>query len=272
MQHRSPRPRAGHARVHVHRDIVVWSGGSRRAAVDVWFHPAFGDSRASYRQAFDSGLSRWARLFVHDPPGHGASPPRKSGLTLDDCARQWCELINRFSRSNAVVLVGHSMSGIIASRVAKLLARPPLLVIGVEANLTRRDAYFTGLAARFAEPARFHASLCRRVLRLADCDPSARAFAGSLEVADPLTLWTLGRSVVALKDPGSAFRKVRTAKVHYWDATAASREARAYVTRHGLPLRAFTALGHWPMLKAPDTFYGAIADDIRRLSKGTRAK
>jgi hypothetical protein len=58
------------------------------------------------------------------------------------------------------------MAGIIASRTAKRLQRPPALVIGVEANLTRADAYFTGRAAQFDEPAAFYAAFRSRVMRM----------------------------------------------------------------------------------------------------------
>jgi pimeloyl-ACP methyl ester carboxylesterase len=130
--------------VHVYEGVVVWSAGSARRPVDLWFHPALGDSNLTYRQAFDSELLEHARVFVYDPPGHGASPPIPAGLTVERAARLWCSLIRRFSRSRRVVLVGHSMAGVIASRTATLLRRPPAMVIGVEANLTPADAYFTG--------------------------------------------------------------------------------------------------------------------------------
>ncbi len=249
---------------------MIWASGPPDARLDVWFHPAFGDSRLSYRHAFESELSEHARVFAYDPPGHGASPPRPRGLTLTDAARLWCELIAHFSRSRRVVLVGHSMAGIIASRTANGLKRPPALVIGVEANLTRADAYLTGLAAQFDEPATFHATLRSRIRRLARQDGIVQGFACSLEFGDPLTLWTLGRSVFAQRDPGAAFRRLRCPKIHYWDATSASRDSRDYIARYGLPDRRLDHLGHWPMVKAPSAFYAAVADDIRKLQGMSR--
>jgi pimeloyl-ACP methyl ester carboxylesterase len=258
--------------VHVHQSVVVWAGGALKAPFDVWFHPAFGDSRLSFRDAFDSALSEHLRIFVYDPPGHGASPPRPKGLTVAGGARLWCDLIARFSRSRPVVLVGHSMAGLIASRAAALLRRPPALIIGVEANLTPKDAYFTGLAARFDEPIAFYESFRRQILRMARGDEIVQRFACSLEFADPVTLWTLGRSVAAQKDPGGAFRRLRCPKMHYWDATSCSPDTRAYVERHYLPQRKLNGLGHWPMVNAPATFYAAVMDDIRRLCQsGSRA-
>lgn len=264
MRNTGLRSRQRMPEVHVHQSVVVWAGGPSRARFDVWFHPAFGDSRLTYRHAFESALSKCARIFVYDPPGHGASPPRSKGLTVASGARLWCELIARFSGSRPVVLVGHSMAGLIASRAAAMLQRSPALVIGVEANLTQADAYFTGLAARFDEPAAFYASFRRQILRMARGDDIVQRFACSLEFADPMTLWTLGRSVAAQKDPGAAFRRLRCPKIHYWDATGCSPGTRAYVERYHLPQRRLDCLGHWPMVKAPAAFYAAVMGDIRK--------
>lgn len=251
--------------LHVHGGVAVWAGGSASGGVDVWFHPAFGDSHLSYRDVFASALSKQARLFVHDPPGHGASPPRPEGLTITGAVRLWCDLIAHFSASRVLVLLGHSMAGIIASRTARLLERSPALVIGVEANLTRADAYFTGLAARFDDPDAFHASFLSRISRLARRDEILHRFASSLQFADPRTLWRLGRSVWAQPEPGADFRRLRCPKIHYWDPGGSSKATQAYVARHQLPHRRLDGLGHWPMIKAPDTFCEAIADDIRQL-------
>jgi pimeloyl-ACP methyl ester carboxylesterase len=258
--------------VHVHHGVVVWAGGRSEAPFDVWFHPAFGDSRLSYRHVFESALAKCARVFVYDPPGHGASPPRPKGFTVADGARLWYELIARFSGSRAVVLVGHSMAGIIATRTAALLRTPPMLVIGVEPNLTRADAYFSGLAARFNEPATFYASFRRRIIRMARRDEIVHRFACSVEFADPMTLWTLGRSVLAQEDPGERFRRLRCPTLLYWDPISASRGMRDYIVRHRLPDRRFDHHGHWPMITAAGRFYAAIADDVRKLHERERRR
>jgi pimeloyl-ACP methyl ester carboxylesterase len=248
--------------VHTHDGVVVWAAGSRRATVDVWFHPALGDSHLTFRHAFTSELLAWARVLAYDPPGHGASPPRRKGLTLPRAARLWCELIKRFSGSRPVVLIGHSMAGVVASHAASRLHRAPAMVVGVEANLIAADAYFTGLAAEFAEPSAFYATLRSRVLRMARKDVGARRFACSLEFADPMTLWTLGRSVVAQRDPGRAFRRLTCPKLHYWDRSGTSKEARNYLVKHRLPNRSLSGMGHWPMTTAPAEFYSTIAADL----------
>jgi pimeloyl-ACP methyl ester carboxylesterase len=253
--------------IHTAAGVVLWSAGSTHAPLDVWFHPALGDSHLTFRHAFTSELLERARVFAYDPPGHGASPPRSKGLTLAQAASLWSELIQHFSESRSVVLIGHSMAGIVASHAATQLRRAPAMVIGVEANLAPADAYFTGLAAQFDEPAAFYAVLRSCVLELARKDLGAQRFACSLEFADPMTLWTLGRSVAAQRDPGRAFRRLSCPKLHYWDSSGISQDAQNYLAKHGLPNRSLRGLGHWPMTTAPAQFYSAIAKDVAAISR-----
>ena len=256
-------PRDG-LEVFTHENVVLWAGGNRRAPLDVWFHPAFGDNASTYRNAFESKLAWQARILVYDPPGHGASPPRKGRLSLADCVRLWVDLVRRYSGSRPVALVGHSMAGVIASLAANRLLKPPILVIGVEANLTCSDAYLTGLATQFDDPAEFHRSLLVKIQRRGQQDEVFRRFCANLRSADSRTLWSLGRSAYARQEPGTAFRRLRCPGIYYWDATHTSRSTQAYVERHRLPNRRLDRLGHWPMISAPDVFYSAVAQDILR--------
>jgi pimeloyl-ACP methyl ester carboxylesterase len=251
-------------RVQVEEGLVVWAAGSNTRPLDIWFHPAFGDTHASYRAAFDSPLLARARIFVYDPPGHGASPPRARGLTIAAAARVWARLIARLSGARPVVLVGHSMAGMIASDAARLLARRPALVVSLEGNLVPADAYLSGRAGRYRKPVDFHAALRRWLWREADGDDSSRRFAANLDAADAVTLWTLGRSVIARADPGAGFRRLACPKIYYWDAERARPETRRYLARHAIPQRRLDGAGHWPMIHSPGRFYKALVEDIQR--------
>ena len=263
-------PRVTQPGVQVDRGIVIWSAGSSARPVDVWFHPGLGDSHASYREAFASRLPAVARVYVFDPPGHGASPPRRGGLTIDAAARLWAGLVARHSRSRRVVLVGHSMAAMIASETARRRARAPALVVSVDGNLTGADAWLSGRAVRHAGPAGFHAELCERLRPSIRGNDVLRRYACSFDAADPKTLWTLGRSVVARADPGASFRRLLCAKVHYWDGESARPLTSRYIARHSIPARRLDGLGHWPMVKAPAQFYAVLTEDILRHALSAR--
>jgi pimeloyl-ACP methyl ester carboxylesterase len=248
-----------------HREVAVWRGGAPEGEVDVWFLHAFGDSHETFGGAFSSRLAQGARILALDLPGHGESPPRKSGLAVEQAAQAWRDAIGALSSSRSVVLVGHSMAAIIATEAARLLDRMPELVISIEGNLVPADAYFSGQAARFDQPDLFHHHFHGQMARLAARDTSLRGFAENVRRADPASLWTLGRSVAARQTPGLDFVGLACPTAYYWDAASVGEEARDFLARHRPHQRRLDGLGHWPMLKGPERFYGAIADDLRQL-------
>jgi hypothetical protein len=108
-----------------------------------------------------------------------------------------------FSSSRRVVLVGHSLASIIATRAAQLLDCSPTLLISIEGNLTPADAYFSGQAARFDGPEAVHAWFQAKIVEMAKHDEVVRQYSCRFEFADPKTLWTLGRSVLGYPSPGN---------------------------------------------------------------------
>lgn len=244
-----------------HGDVAVWSSSIEGAAVDVWCLHAFGDSHLAFRDAFAQPLARDCRVLLLDLPGHGASPPRQDGLTLDTASTIVAELVDMHSDRRPVVLVGHSMAAIIATRVAHELAQVRL-VVSVEGNLTAADAYFSGQAAAYDEPHVFCATLRKQIDGMAAENERVRQYACSLAFADAFTLWTLGRSVAACAEPGLEYANLACASIYYWDPTRPAASAEPFIASRGLRHRPFGGLGHWPMVSDPNAFYSALQNDV----------
>lgn len=250
--------------LQVHDGIAVWSGGLSREDIDIWFLPGLGDSHLCFREAYAHPIAERLRILLVDLPGFGASPPRPSGLTIEDAAQIWRDLIVSFSASRPFVLVGHSMAGIIATRTAQLLNCSPKLVISLEGNLTLADAYFTGQAARFDSPEMFYSSFQSKILSVAQRDEIMRRYSCSLQFADPKTLWTLGRSVLDYPSPGLDFLSLTCPSIYYWDSASLSDDAKIFLAEHRLAQRKLEGLGHWSMVKSPVEFYAAVEQDVLR--------
>lgn len=245
-----------------HEDVAVWPGGTPSTDIDVWFIHALADSHRSFQHAFAAPLAARVRLFLFDLPGHGASRPRPAGLTVEEAARVCRDLIATHSTSRRVVLVAHSMAGIIATRTALLLERSPALVISVEGNLTPADAYYTGQAGRFDDPNRFHAYFHETVVGLAEKNEAMRRFSENVGKADPKTIWTLGRSVLSYQTPGLDYLQLDCPSCYYWDPASVTADARQFLDSHDMRRRTFPGCGHWPMVTSPSTFYSALEQDI----------
>lgn len=251
-----------HSMLKVVNDTVVWIGGSGKADLDLWFLPGFGESHLCFRDAFGQEISSKARILLFDLPGFGASPARDKGLTVEDCADLWRMLIISLSGSRNVVLVAHSMAGIIATQTANLLDQAPLLVVSIEGNLTKADAFFTGQAADYKSPQEFYRAFSENVLELLKTGEVPMSYYSSLQFADPMTLWTLGRSVLKYEEPGEDFLNLGCPTIYYWDTESTSSDTKAFLLKSKLHQRKLNGLGHWPMIKSPDIFYSALKDDV----------
>lgn len=241
-------------------DIRV--GGSGEAGLDIWFLPGFGKSQRCFRQAFKHPLADAFRIVTFDFPGIGASPPRADGTTVESCAHLLCELIEKISALRRVVLVAHSMGGIVATQAASMLRQLPVLLISVEGNLTPADAYYSGQAMRYPDCNAFYTAFLQDITGLAAQGKVPDGYVSCLQLADPNTLWTLGRSVVRHTEPGLQFSALPCATTYYWDVTSVPAETRAYLARSTLSQRRLDGAGHWPMLTAPGSFYSALQADI----------
>jgi hypothetical protein len=129
----------------------------------------------------------------------------------------------------AVVLVGHSMAGIIATQTAGLLGRLPSLVVSVEGNLIKADAFLTGQAAEYETPNMFYSALAAKLFVQVSEGVAPMRYYASLQFADPFTLWTLGRSVLEYEEPGKDFRNLGCPTIYYWDIASISPETRRFL-------------------------------------------
>jgi pimeloyl-ACP methyl ester carboxylesterase len=251
-----------HVTPQVRDGVALWVGDSGESDIDVWFLHAFADSHLCFCGAFAHFKSERIRVVLFDLPGHGASPPRANGLTVEDAVRILVNLIHLVSASRAVVLVAHSMAAIIATKAARMLRSPPMLVISIEGNLTLADAYLSGQAAAFDDAAEFYSSFRSRILEMATRDEALRRFARAVESADAKTLWTLGRSVVDCADPGADFLRLSCPHIYYWDAPSTTANTRSFLARHAIRQRRTDGVGHWPMIDASAQFYSAVEKDV----------
>ena len=243
-------------------NTALWIEGNSESETDVWFLPGFGESHLCFRGAFKHRIAEEVRIILFDPPGFGASPARPEGITIKDCAAIWKDLIDTFTKSKKLVLVAHSVAGIIATETATLMDRIPSLIVSVEGNLTAADAYFSGQAVNFNSPSEFYQRFSNNILNLVNKGEVPMRYYASLQFADPNTLWTLGSSTQDYSEPGNDFKKIECPTVYYWSEETLSSESKAFLEANDLNYQKLDGLGHWPMVKSPERFYSQLLSDI----------
>ena len=248
--------------LNVVNNIAIWIEGNSESETDVWFLPGFAESHLCFRGAFKHEISKQVRVILFDPPGLGASPARREGITIKDCAAIWKDLIGSISENKKLVLVAHSVAGIIATETVTLLDRVPSLLISIEGNLTTVDAYFSGQAVNYDSPDDFYHNFSNSIFNLAMNGDVPMSYYASLQFADPNTLWTIGRSTQHYNEPGVDFQKLECPTVYYWSDETLSSESKAFLKANDLNNVKMEGLGHWPMNKSPDRFYSRLLHDI----------
>jgi len=188
-------------------------------------------------------LSRPGRLPV------AATVTGIAGLTAAVVQRVW---------ATPVILVGHSLGSAVAVRAANLLGARCQAVVSIEGNLTADDAFFTGQAARYDDPAAYQATL---LAQLVTGGQAPASFAASLAAADAATIWALGRDV-ARESNGDRFghelRRLTHPRLYLWSSATTSPASQAFLHAHAMPQQELGVGHHWPWLVDPGTVAASI--------------
>lgn len=256
-------------RLQLHAGTAVWSGGDSRGTYDLWLLPGFGDSHLCYGEAFNQPIASRARIHAWDLPGHGASPPQPAGLTVARSARLLRDLIAGISGDRPVVLLAHSTGAVVAIVAAQLLDPPPMLLVNVEGPLAPEDIPWCSRADDFDSPADFIENLRDETLAAAPGDPVLSRYWRSLGLADPPTLWSLCRSVLAYRNAGDAYLRLSCPTIYYGTAAGTPAGTRRFLARHRRVQRELPDPGRWPMVRSPAAFYRLVEEDVER-HRGTQ--
>ena len=251
-------------RIAIENNVFVRIAGEGQRAI--WFIHGYGDSGWSFVPLFGTELARDFALLVPDLPGFGVSPPQLDRASIDGMADVVVGLIDRVTPTGPIGLVGHSLGGPIAVRVVRRLAARVRALFSVEGNLTAADAYFSGKAAEADDPAAFRASFTDTIWRLGATRADVRRYHGSLALADPETLWHLGRSSTPASRDGSFgvdYRSLTCPTLYYWSELTTPDVTQRYLDEHAIAQRQYRDAGHWPMVDIPGETGLAMSEFFR---------
>ncbi|MFH1724644.1 MAG: alpha/beta hydrolase [Elusimicrobiota bacterium] len=246
----------------------------------IWFLHGFGESGLCFREAFEAGRLKGHSLFAPDCPGFGASPAPAKPPTVKDSARTIEGLIRRFSRGKRLVLVGHSLGGILGTYLCESLGRNVLGFVSVEGNLTRADTFYTSQASGVRDPVSWKREFCRAILLRSHAqgreDRAMIRYLASLMMADPRAFVSWGRSCVSetgRTKSGDRFLALGCPRTYFYGRRsippATERYLRERLTGGGptVPAVEFRASGHWPMYDETEVFYKRLSEFIAAIRK-----
>lgn len=229
----------------------------------VWFIHGFGESGAVFTGAFASGLADRFSLFAPDFPGFGASPFLPGSASIAASEQILERLIDKLSGDIPVLLVAHSLGGIIGTHTAARLGARMHAYINIEGNLTADDTFVTRLSAGFVDAAAFKRHLIDLFLpRIAD-DEVLRAWFAELSAAHPEALLVWAKDCVAATGERTAaeeYRALGCRTLYLWGEKSIPKRSLDFLTDTNLAHRGFAGCGHVPMLERPGECWEAVLE------------
>lgn len=206
------------------------------------------------------------RRLIPDLPGYGRTPWPGEPMGLADTADYLAEWL-KWRKERPVVVLGHSMGGVVALLLAE---RHPALVAGVidvDGNKSAQDCSFSAPTSALSEEQFLRlgfGQLQEKVFRGSVNEPALRGYYVSMRLCDPRTFYRQSRELVELsREELMAERLARLRKPVVFVAGCpggAAPRTLELIAEAKVPCVKIEPSGHWPFIDQPDQFANAVGE------------
>lgn len=234
----------------------------------ILFLHGLGGSSADFREIMRSPLLSGYNVVAPDLLGFGSSDrPKGFDYSLEHHAECIVELMDELGH-DSVALVGHSMGGSIATRVASLRADRVAALIVAEPNLTEADATYSKRIISYTEEE--YAAVFPRLLRelsvKGENDPDLAYWAKTLKLADPRAVHRSAKSLVGTTSDAKFKKNFLTAKLprfYLRGELSTPTPLIGSLEEAGVNVRVIPESGHAMMESNPAGFADAVSQCLR---------
>lgn len=235
----------------------------RTPAETVVFLHGLGCSKRDFQGAFDHPELTDYALLAFDFPGCGDSPyPENLTLNIDDLV-EITHLVLAALQVKDIVLVGHSMGGLVALLYTERYHTSVRGFINVEGNLSSEDCFFSRLAAQSTVSAFTNTLFPELRDRLQHAqNRGLREYAANLEKASINAYHDYSPSLVEYSDTGNLLERYCALAIQKLFVYGAENRSLSYLPRlkdSGCALVEIPDSNHFPFHDDPAAFYHAIA-------------
>jgi len=255
----------------IEQGMFLRSSGQKDAAGTVlWIH-GLGESGLCFESVItDPRLEGWEHL-VPDLPGYGKSPWPQVPMSMFAYADHLGEWLLATER-RPVVVVGHSMGGVIGTFLAERFPERVRMFIDVEGNISESDCTTSGQVADRSRDDFLRTgfeALLQVVWREGKDDPAFRLYYPSLRICDPRCLYLNSVELVDLSGEEMLAIRLSSLKMAhlyvYGAAGGTGERSQELLERAGVRSIGVSEAGHWPFLDRPDEFIGLVSDELAAL-------
>ena len=249
--------------------------GSARAQI-VYVH-GLGESSLSFESMMRDRRFDDVTHLAPDLPGYGRSPWTETPLTLKEHGerlRLWLEdVVLDNERLDRVVLVGHSMGGVIGQQLAARLEQAGehrlTALINVEGNISRDDCTASMTASR-CELGDFLAhgfdSLIDELYEAGRTDSSFRGYYASARFCDPRAFHLNSRELVELSLSETLAHQMGALAIPSvylcGEPGGTGKHSQQLLSEAGVEIRSVSPAGHWPFLDQHEAFAAHVREHL----------
>jgi pimeloyl-ACP methyl ester carboxylesterase len=237
---------------------------------DVWLIHGLGDAPRVWRGVRADPAFRRYHLIAPKLPGMGGKAPLPKGHRgLSGLAKWLATQIANRSRSLPVLLVGHSMGGMISTLVAARHRSLVAGVVNVEGPLSLIDADTSQQASRATDFARWFRRF-RRAVKSPESGAPAH-YGKSVDEADVETFRACAHDIVMLtrgNRMAKTYAGLSVPRTYYYGSAAngLSPATVRWLEDNDLETAAFPKAGHWPMIECSAKFSKQLLRSLRRFA------
>ena len=172
-----------------------------------------------------------------------------------------------------LVVLGHSMGGVLGTRLCELESQRIFGFLNVEGNISFDDCTYSGPTSALTREAFLgggYEELAEGVYRGGVEDGALRTYHPSLRLCDPKSYYRDACELVALsRDEGLAARMAKLAMPAcylYGDPGGTGERSRRLLRDEGVEPIAVDGSGHWPFLDQPSRFVERVVEFLDRVA------
>ncbi len=258
--------------IHAYIDgLMVREVASEASNPVVLYIHGLGESSLCFQNTMERLTHLPIRQIAPDLPGYGRSPWPETPLSLDDCA----DLLDRWLGSvtpGPVVLIGHSMGGVLGQIICEKYPRRVKGFINVEGNISIGDCAFSGQVVSNDGPdfaTRGFEGIQQRVLKKGLESPALAGYFASMRFADPMQFRRNSYDLVEASKPETLGERMSALSipVHYIAGRPGGATLRSIelLEQAGVPCSILSPSSHWPFIDQPLAFDACIESFLGQL-------
>ena len=219
----------------------------------------------------DDRLRRWTHLSV-DLAGYGKSFWESEPLSLEQHAARVAELVDR-KLDGPVVVLGHSMGGVIGTLLGELAPRSVRAFVNVEGNVSPPDCAFSSRAVGHSLESWVecgHRQLLNDLYEDQQEHPDVlRPYCASIQMSDPRAFYRNALELVEISDAETMAAQMaaleRPGIFIFGAPRGAGDQSRGLLSQAGVEMVGIPDSGHWPFLDQSDSFVAELSAFLDRL-------